>query len=354
MTRSSKTKATRGGGDGMMFYTSNWIADYAKEPKASKERQSLLTDEASTIAHDTKFMTFILTCIRIFIALFPITMLELMVFGAAPNGVINDPVIYAIMIYAFDMSIGVIAGLPTAPNLYLSVLAPVWAFYRGRPGKTWGLTWRTFILNVFYAGWELLVVFFAQLAVSNIFASSFVLTIPSRPATVTSVVYGTVLALCTAAQVSVAWFDVLGVGDLDGAWLPRSPAKNNWKREQWDRSRSAVIQSMSFLFVNIVVGVPMIVNPLYIFATWTQHTNSATNDYGLILTWTVATAAMLVVGFMLVHLVFTDKINDILQGITFGEGHSRWRRYGRQHHNRDYEDEDDGGEDEDETEESEV
>lgn len=347
MGRSSKTKAKRGD-----VLKSTWLADYAKVSKdVSDAKKSLLSDEASTIYHDLRPLTSLKTCMRLFIALFPVTMLQLILFGEA-NGVVTSPVTYAIFVYCTELAIGVIGGLPTTADLFLTVMAPAWAMMRGRWGYKVPLTLRTFVLGVIYGGVMLLTVYLAQLAVSNIFATTFNLTIPSRaPGQATTVIYGTVLVLVVAAQVGVAWFDVLGVGDLDGAWLPWSPAKNNWVREQWDRHRYAALQAFSFLVVNQVAGVPMVVNPLYIFATWTQHTNNATNDYPLIFLWTFGTAVFLILGFTLTQVVFTDSVNDLLKGISqvWSEEHMRSKRYGRQHHYERNDDDDEGGEEETES-----
>jgi hypothetical protein len=249
------------------------------------------------------------------------------------------------------MALGVLAGLPSTPNVWISFMAPFWALMRARWEKKWGMFWRTCLLSVFYGGLELFFPYLSMLTVAYIWPSSIVLTIPARPTTVTATVYAAIIVLLSGAQAALVWFDQLGVGDLDGAWLPRSPAKNNWKRENWDRMRSATFQAFCFLFVNQVAQVPLILNPSYLFATWTQHTTNASNDYGMLFGWTVGTAALVTVGLMLTQVMFTDTVYALWYGIWSGQGHKRSKRYGRKEVEETNDDEEEG---EDETEDTEA
>jgi hypothetical protein len=155
------------------------------------------------------------------------------------------------------------------------------------------------------------------------------------------------VVLCVGVQVMLDWYDQLGVGEYDGAWLPRSPAANYAKREKWDRHVSAVIQAFSFLFVNQIIGVPMIVDPLYIFATWTQHTTNASNDYGVIFTWLMVTAVILIVFFAISTFLFSGSFNSLMRNISFGVGHKRRGRYGRKRERDEGEAETETGDNED-------
>ena len=322
-----------------------WIADYAVSGGKRKNGQNRLQTEADTIEHDLTWPTMVLTSIRLVVSVFIYTFAMLFLFNSispTTDTPTLEPVAYAIVVYVLTHFLGIVAGLPSMPSLYLCLMAPLWTLMRAKKGHKWNLFKWSLVLNwMWYGGLILLTAYLAQLLMGNI-DSSANLTIPTNE-TVTRTVYATDLLFWTVIVSTVMWFDVLGVGGKDGAWLPWSPADNNDKRESRDRHIMAALNATGFLWNFLATGGTFPIEPIYIFATFTQHT-PGNGDYAFIFGYTVGVAAAATLVMTILTFFCSDLLADIMRGLGVGRRRGRYGRSNRNNRKRasDETDDDDG------------
>ena len=331
-----------------------WVDILVGSETDSKKKQHLQT-QADVVLYDLSFRTIILQLPRVFAAVFISIFLLLLLFGSTNGVIYGGSLTYGILVGVCTYLQGSISGLPANPTLYICFMAPFWTAFRAPKGSKLSLMWRSVELSIVWGGVILLAAWTAQLATSKV-APTMTFTIPLQvgPVVQTSsftntttnntlvtttitetgdsqrVLYATMIAIFSVWAALLMWYDVLGVGEWDGAWVPWSQAKDNLKRANWDRTRSALNAMASTLFINQILGVALVLSPEYLFATWTQHTTMVGTDYDILFAWSLGSVAMTVGVVLLMSIWFSDIMEDWMSGIHIGSGGPRKVKYNRE------------------------
>jgi hypothetical protein len=269
------------------------------------------------------------TTIRLLFAELATLIPTLLILNTATVVTAGNSLVLAAMIYILEQALGVIAGLPSVPSLYICVMTPLWSTIRAPYGFKFRFWWKSTLCSILYGGVILLTAYLSQKAAVAISANGFQTTIATVAPTVPPLLYGSALTFTAMIKVLVMWFDVLGVGDSDGVWLPWSPSKENIKRENWDRHRMATLQAFNFLFLNTVIGTTYVPSPTYIFATWTQNGATSGGDYGFIFEWTFAISLAMIAVLTIFTFFFSDALRELLRGFWMGGPRHHPRYKGR-------------------------
>ena len=316
-------------------------------PSATKDHWAT---QAEVAAWDLLPQVALIHALRVFAAvMLPMLFLLLTFANTAPLLAAHPAMIgvLALVVYGATLFQGKVAGLPSLPTLHVCLAGPFWTATRAPVGsKTWFL-WRSVVVNVMYAGLILLASYAAQLAAVKL-SPGLNFTIPEQngPMYVPTYVngtqtggsvqylndaqytlYGTTIALLASMMCVLTWYNVLGVGDTDGAWVRWSSAIHNHADEKEDRYTMATVVAMSTLVVYAVTGVPLVPTPEYVFATWSQNTTLAGTDYALLFAWTIGAAAMTHAVNMLMTSFASGLAGSLFEGVYKGSGSRKKRFY---------------------------
>jgi len=258
----------------------------------------------------------------------PLTLILNSSFVTLASG-IGTALTLAFVIYALSLFLAVIGGEESTPSMVLDLVTPWWTCMRAKRGYKLRLTAYSLVFRSWLLGVKLLMAYLMQLAVTAIGPQSMDLTIPTfTPAAPlpTKMQYQISLMMAALLYVFVLWFDISGLGERDGAWMPLSLAKYNMERKQRDRHRIAVVNAFNFVMIYLQTGIPYAIIPEYVFLTWTQHVPTG-GDYGLFFGWFLGTVVVSIICLMFLSFFFTDLFKALVEGLVMGGGH-RSGRYG--------------------------
>jgi hypothetical protein len=300
--------------------------DGAKNDAEKRERQT----EAALVMHELSPVSMVFSSVRLMLAWVVYFFVLLLTFNGPVVLVSNGTtaLLLAVIVYSATLALGVISGQPSIPSFELYIMRPLWTWLRAREGWKFYFAWRDLMYSLFWElGIGLFLAWAMQRAVSaiNPFAD---MTIPQN-VLVTSTVYASVLLFCSVVTCLFMWFDVLGPGDKDGVWLPRSVASSDLARAWADRHFAAMWASAKFLFLYLVTGQAFPVDPLYIFATYTQHTPDDDTDgtnYHFLFEWLLGTSLVTTFVLFLMNFGISDWTLMLFDGIIRWRGKRRRRR----------------------------
>lgn len=322
--------------------SAEWLQFYIESGKSDKDKQFRQT-QADVVAHELSLWNFPQQLFRVFVGYY----IDVAMVGLALNHIIaadnNTPLIQALIVGTFDYIRSVVAGGPV-PDILTFLIAPVWTTMRAGNGNRLHFMVRSIAANLFYSGTALASSYAAAQTLSSQIDTSIVLTIPTIAGSLT--VLNVVLGFCAVSFVTVIWCDTLGLGDPDGAWLPRTSCEKNSEREKRDYFNHAVLSAAFFLFVKVTSGATIPLDIGYIFASWSQTTDA--NSYGTIFLWMIVPAIIALVLLSTLTFLDSDMVLNWSMSLWSGAGRHK-HRYGKRKSNAENEEQDDNNdEDEDE------